>query len=184
MLQNTHNIIDAWDEASHEVFTTTTGLETLGQLLGVTFDPEDMPLVNGEPIYANADNLPQQNLIENQQQLVVDLNNPVIQIPEQINLSEPSISNSSFEEDSLMQDSLPQQNLVENQQPLVVDLNDPIVQARIAEYKRLRDRFNEWYDILSQRIDTLLEYRDNFGHARFDRIWFDVCGTEFSEPLL
>ena len=41
-----------------------------------------------------------------------------------------------------MQDSLPQQNLIENQQPLVVDLNDPIVQARIAEYKRLRDRFN------------------------------------------
>ena len=40
------------------------------------------------------------------------------------------------------------------------------------------------HDILSQRIDTLLEYRDNFGHARFDRIWFDVCGTEFSEPLL
>ena len=79
MLQNTHNIIGSWDEASHEVFTITARLETLGQLLGMTFDSEDMLLVNSESIYANVDNLPQQNLIENQQQLV-DLNNPVIQV--------------------------------------------------------------------------------------------------------
>ena len=39
-----HNIIGSWDAASHEVYAITE-FEVLGQLLGMTFDSEDMNII-------------------------------------------------------------------------------------------------------------------------------------------